>query len=174
MLRKLLDTMFNLFKRKTADTEFEFDMPTTSQNGQYDCRYEVFRSLDKYYNGSTDSVLILRNKFPDAEKSDSAMAKMYSSKNLALNDITETVSSFSTEVEKAGFLISLMKENKAVIAEFMIKSNGRTYGHAVGVKVVKTFSNGKVVIKVMNPSGEGGGRFTSFKDFTRFISVTKF
>ena len=142
--------MLDFLKKKEVEEEFDFNLPSVNQNGQYDCRYEVFRSLDKYYNGSTQSVLLLRNKFPDAEVSDSSMAKMYSSRNLSLNDITETVNALQTETEKADFLISLMKENKAVIAEFTINSNGKTYGHAVGVKTVKTFSNGKVVIKVVN------------------------
>lgn len=166
--------MLNLFKHKTVEDEFEFKIPLAVQDGQYDCRYEVYRSLDKYYNGSTQSVAALRESFPDAERSDSAMAKMYSARSMALKDITEELAAMGSDAAKAQYLIALMRKDVAVIAEFPIKANGRTYGHAVGVKTVKTFSNGKVVVKVMNPSGEGGSKFTSLKDFTRFISVTKF
>lgn len=166
--------MFDFLKNKKIEEEFELKLPGVSQNGQFDCRYEVFRCLDKYYNGSTLSISTLRSKFPDVERNDAMMAKMYSSKNLALNDITETVNAFGTELEKADYLITLMKANKAVMAEIPIKADGKNYRHAVGIKVIKTFKNGKVVIKVMNPSGEGGSRFTSFEDFERFIVVTKF
>lgn len=162
-----------LFKRKKLEDEVEFGIPFMSQDGQFDCRYEVFRSLDKYYNGSTLSVSALRTQFPNVEKSDSTMAKMYSSRNLSLYDITGDMSA-RTDTEIAETIISYFKDNKAVIAEFPIYANGTKYLHNVGIKTVKTFSNGKVVVKVMNPSNEGGSRFTTFKDFTRFIVVSKF
>lgn len=162
-----------LFKRKKLEDEVEFGIPFMSQDGQFDCRYEVFRSLDKYYNGSTLSVSALRTQFPNVEKSDSTMAKMYSSRNLSLYDITGDMSA-RTDTEIAETIISYFKDNKAVIAEFPIYANGTKYLHNVGIKTIKTFSNGKVVVKVMNPSNEGGSRFTTFKDFTRFIVVSKF
>jgi hypothetical protein len=162
-----------LFKRKKLEDEVELGIPFMSQDGQFDCRYEVFRSLDKYYNGSTLSVSALRTQFPNVEKSDSTMAKMYSSRNLSLYDITGDMSA-RTDTEIAETIISYFKDNKAVIVEFSINANGTKYLHNVGIKTVKTFSNGKVVVKVMNPSGEGGSRFTTFKDFTRFIVVSKF
>lgn len=169
----IINLIVMLFKRRKLDEEMEFDIPFMSQDGQYDCRYEVFRSLDKYYNETTSSVSELRTKFPNVEKSDSMMAKMYSSRNLSLYDITSDMSADS-DTEIAERIISCFKDNKAVIAEFPIYANGTKYLHNVGIKTVKVFSNGKVVVKVMNPSGEGGSRFTTFKDFTRFIVVTKF
>lgn len=162
-----------LFKRKKLEDEVEFGIPFMSQDGQFDCRYEVFRSLDKYYNGSTLSVSALRTQFPNVEKSDSTMAKMYSSRNLSLYDITGDMSA-RTDTEIAETIMSYFKDNKAVIAEFPIYANGTKYLHNVGIKTIKTFSNGRVVVKVMNPSNEGGSRFTTFKDFTRFIVVSKF
>lgn len=166
--------MFDFLKNKKIKEEFELKLPGVCQDGQFDCRYEVFRCLDKYYNGNTSTVSALRSKYPNVEVSDLNMAKMYSSRGLALDDLTETITALGSELEKADCLIKLMKENKAIIAEIPIRMDGKNYRHAVGIEVIKTFNNGKVVINVMNPSGQGGSRFTSFKDFVRVIAVTKF
>lgn len=48
---------------------------------------------------------------------------------------------------------------------------GSTVGRAYGERV---YDNGRILIRVMNPSGAGGSRFTDFNKFYRFISISKF
>ena len=61
--------------RITDDVSIE--MPFMEQGGEYDCRYEVFRSNDMYFNGKTLRVSELRQLYPNVEIDDLQMAKMY-------------------------------------------------------------------------------------------------
>ena len=44
----------------------------------------------------------------------------------------------------------------------------------VGLRTIKVYDNGRILIRVMNSSGAGGSRFTDFNKFNRFISISKF
>ena len=71
----------------------------------------------------------------------------------------------------ANDLINKMHNNNSIIGEISISKN---MGHAVGIRTIKVYDNGRVLIKVMNPSGVGGSKFTNFNKFMRFIKVSKF
>ena len=103
--------------RITDDVSIE--MPFMEQGGEYDCRYEVFRSNDMYFNGKTLRVSELRQLYPNVEIDDLQMAKMYGKiGSLAIERIP--VSDLSkTDIAKA--MIDNVAQRHTIIYEMKIK-----------------------------------------------------
>lgn len=105
--------------------EISMPLPQMNQVRELDCRYEVFRSNDTYYNGSTRSVADLRNQFPNVETSDAAMSKMYGSKRLSLLKLD---TSNLSKIDMAKDIASHLSKNNSVIYEMRISDQ---FAHAV-------------------------------------------
>ncbi|MGN0029212.1 MAG: RHS repeat domain-containing protein [Marinilabiliaceae bacterium] len=146
--------------------EASIDLPRMCQVGELDCRYEVFRSNDKYFNGSTESVESLRTNFSCVESSTTPMKEMYKSKGLSIRKLPQ----IKDNIGMANELIDQMQNNKSIIGEILI---GPKQGHAMGLTNIRIYNNGRVFIKAMNPSGEGGRCFANFNRFFQFFSVSK-
>ena len=147
------------------------DLPKMRQSPDTDdCRYETFRSIDEYYNGETSSVEELRSKFPDLEheKSFAKIQKMYNSKKMYFKslDINEEMS----KTDIAERLIKAMNQNEPVYYEMRITKSA---GHAVAVRNVTIYDNGRITIKLMNPSGAGGYRIHNFKRMLHLYKVAR-
>lgn len=136
-------------------------LPQYYQKGEYDCRYEVFKSFDTYYNKSTESTNVLRETFPSVESSDTQLANMYRSKRMNPHPIKDN------NIEN---MVDIMKQNKGISIETKVNSN---YGHAVGVKSIKVYPN-KFVIRVMNPEYGGYQKITSFDKVINMWKITKY
>lgn len=139
----------------------KMDLPQFYQQGGFDCRYEVFRSYDTYYNKSTTNTNILREKYPNVEISNTELAKMYGGKKMNVRDIK------NKNIEN---LVDIMKQGKGISIETKVNE---LYGHAVGVKSIKVYPN-KFVIRVMNPEYGGYQKITSFDNVINMWQITKY
>ena len=148
--------------------KYEMDLPQMNQMGEMDCRYETFRSFDKYFNGETTGVADLRAQFPNAESNIRTLGKMYGSHQMRLQSFSPSMESkfqFAQDVGK------MLESGRGVIYEFKI---GNTIGHSTAIRMVKIFDSGRSVIKLMNPSGAGGSRIRTLSNVIHTFSVTKF
>ena len=152
----------------------DVSMPLPQMNQQIgqvenlDCRYEVFRSNDTYYNGNTNSVSDLRNRFPNVETSDATMSKMYGSKRMSLLKLD---TSGLSKVEIANEVAANLAKNNSVIYEMRINEK---FAHAVAVSRVRKYDNGRILLNFMNPSGAGGYRTNNFNNLRQMFRVLKF
>ena len=152
-----------------AIEDISMNLPQMNQVGELDCRYEVHRSNDQYYNGSNESVSSLRESFPNVETNDAAMARMYGSKGLAMEEFR--ISSDMSKAEIAHKMANNLSQNKAMIYEMKVDKG---FGHAVGITRVRVYDNGKILINFMNPSGVGGYSIRNFNSMLRMFTVFKF
>lgn len=151
-------------------TDISTPLPQMNQIGEADCRYETFRSMDSYYNGETSSVSDLRASFPNAERSEYQLGRMYRSQRMALYNLKNEITDNMTKAEIAQKMANSMEQNKAIHYEFKF-SNG---GHAVGISRVRIYDSGRILLNYMNPSGAGGYSTTNFNKMLNMFSVFKY
>ena len=148
--------------------EVNIDMPIMNQVGEFDCRYEVFRSNDIYFNGKTMSVEELRRLYPNVETIDLQMTNMYGRVgHLGLDPLN--ISNLS-KVDAAQAMISEVAKGNTLIYEMSITPK---YAHAVAISKVRIYDNGRILLKFMNPSGAGGYRTSNLKNVRQIFSVFK-
>jgi hypothetical protein len=154
-------------------TDVSMPLPQMNQApGTEDCRYETFRSIDEYYNGSTSDVADLRNNFSNVETKDAMMSKMYSSRGLGMRDFAkENITSQMTKSDIAYKIANTMTANKAMVYEMNISKG---IAHATAITRVRIYDNGKILINLMNPSGAGGYSISNFRNMRNIFSIFKF
>ena len=137
-------------------------LPFYQQQGELDCRYEVFKSFDTYYNKSTENTNVLKETYPSVpDVKSSEMAKMYGVKRMNVSPIKDN------NIEN---MVDIMKQNKGISIETKVNE---LYGHAVGVKSIKVYPN-KFVVRVMNPEYGGYQKITSFDNVINMWQITKY
>lgn len=145
-------------------------LPQMNQTGEWDCRYESFRSIEESYGDEVQTIESLRSKYPNVEGASSpgvaseesykqaikAMGKMYSDNNMGISELMDAKQFSSlSKMEQAKILIKGMKANQRFVYEHSVFSDAAKYGHATVVKSVTIYSNGKVTIQLMDPANAG-------------------
>jgi len=155
-------------------TDVSIPLPPMESSGADNCRYDLFRSNDTYYNGETSSVDILRKNFPDVEKKEYTyrLQDMYTKRNMVMTDLGITPGMSKAEIAQR--MANSLQNNNAVNYEFMFRTEGMRVAHAVGVNQVKIWDNGKVWVHFMNPSGAGGYSARNFNKMIDVFSIVKF
>ena len=127
---------------------YEMELPTYLQEpGTIDCRYKVFQSFDEHYNESCSDFTYIKQKYPEVPGSESQLARMYSSRNMALSKIDKM---------NASSVAECLKNDMGVSIEMKISDEmGRTVGHAVAVKSISIYDNGRMQMTLMNPDRYG-------------------
>ncbi len=136
-------------------------IPQYNQYGPYDCRYEVFKSFDKCFNGSTKSTGSLRMTYPHVEVDQNMMRDMYAARRFNLKKIS------ADDIQD---LVAIMKQGKGISLETLVDG---TNGHAVGVKSIKVYPN-KWVIRVMNPEVSGYKKLYNFDKIINAWQITHY
>ena len=141
--------------------KYEMSIPQMNQIGEADCRYEVFRSYDSYYNGTTTSVDELRQMYPGVESNDLLLSKMYADHGMSISKIPG-ITGTTSKSDLAKILISMIDDNNGVSYEFWI--NAARCGHATALRSINVYDSGRIAIKLMNPSGAGGNSINQLSD----------
>lgn len=110
-----------------------------------------------------DDVALLRQRYPHAETDIKMLGKMYGESGLSIIDNTKINN-------MADAIVEGMSKNNVFIYEMNL-NNG--YGHATAISKIKIFDNGKIIIKLMNPSTTGGVVKRNFTDLIHLFKVVK-
>lgn len=158
----------NFWHGGKLELDVSLNLPPTFQSGEMDCRYEVFRSNDMYFNGWTDDVASFKAKYPNVATNRGQLIDMYESRNMKLHMLGSWVKDKSS-YEIAKTMAHFMEKGNPICYEFNLSG----YGHAVSIRRVKVYDNGRIVLKLMNPSGFGGYTLRNTNNLLNLFYVTR-
>ncbi len=149
------------------------DLPQMNQVGELDCRYETFRSIDTYYNGSTDDVAVLRQNYPNAELCDKTLGDMYRNNGMSASyelKRNESLLPMDKVLEYADLIADRMQNNHVMIYEMRL---WKGMGHSTAISKIVIYDNFRIKMWLMNPSGVGGRIKYNFNNLYNLINIFK-